>query len=118
MGLSMIDFSTITLVDYGVVLVLVISAIMATLRGMTREILGLAGWIISFFMANYSAPRLGGAINDTLNLGGFGDALGWGIPFAATVVISFIIFISKERHLTLEKHLINAKEYTSLYISN
>lgn len=87
----MIDFATLTLVDYGVALVLIVSAILATLRGMTREVLGLAGWIVSILVANYTAPRLGIAINDALNLGGLGRALGWGIPFAATVVISFII---------------------------
>ena len=87
----MIDFATLTLVDYGVALVLIVSALLAILRGMTREVLGLAGWIASILIANYTAPQLGIAINDTLNLGGFGRALGWGIPFAATVVISFII---------------------------
>ena len=87
----MIDFATLTLVDYGVALVLIVSAILAMLRGMTRELLGLAGWIASILVANYTAPRLEIAINDALNLGGFGRALGWGIPFAATVVISFII---------------------------
>ena len=78
----MIDFATLTLVDYGVALVLIVSAILAMLRGMTRELLGLAGWIASILVANYTAPRLGIAINDALNLGGFGTALGWGIPFA------------------------------------
>ena len=91
MGLSMIDFATLTLVDYGVALVLIVSAILAMLRGMTRELLGLVGWIMSILVANYTAPRLEIAINDALNLGGFGKALGWGIPFAATVVINFII---------------------------
>ena len=40
----MIDFTTLTLVDYGIVFILILSATMSILRGLTREILGLAGW--------------------------------------------------------------------------
>ena len=34
----MIDFTTLTLVDYGIVFVFVLSATMSILRGLTREI--------------------------------------------------------------------------------
>ena len=53
----MIDFATLTLVDYGIVFVLVLSAIMSILRGITREILGLAGWGVSILIANYLPTR-------------------------------------------------------------
>ena len=46
----MIDFATLTLVDYGIFLVLILSAILSTLRGMTRELLGLAGWVVSILL--------------------------------------------------------------------
>ena len=42
-----ITLSALTLFDYAVVVVLIISAIFSTLRGMTREFLGLAGWAVS-----------------------------------------------------------------------
>ena len=48
----MIDVTTLTIVDYSVVFVLFISAVFATLRGMTREFLGLLGWIVSVVVAN------------------------------------------------------------------
>ena len=54
----MIDFTTLTLVDYGIVFIFVLSATMSILRGLTREILGLAGWGVSILIANYSAPLL------------------------------------------------------------
>jgi membrane protein required for colicin V production len=54
----MIDFATLTLVDYGIFLVLILSAILSTLRGMTRELLGIAGWVVSILVANYTAPKL------------------------------------------------------------
>lgn len=87
----MIDFTTLTLVDYGIVFVFVLSATMSILRGLTREILGLAGWGISILVANYSAPLLERPIVDLLKVEGLGAALAWGLPFAASVVIWFIL---------------------------
>jgi membrane protein required for colicin V production len=86
----MIDFTTLTLVDYGIVLVFVLSATMSILRGLTREILGLAGWGVSILIANYSAPLLEDPIVDLLQVKGLGAALAWALPFAASVVIWFI----------------------------
>ena len=87
----MIDFTTLTLVDYGIVLVFVLSATMSILRGLTREILGLAGWGVSILIANYSAPLLEDPIVDLLQVKGLGAALAWALPFAASVVIWFIL---------------------------
>ena len=47
----MIDFTTLTIVDYAVVFVLFISAVFSTLRGMTREFLGLLGWVVAVVVA-------------------------------------------------------------------
>ena len=87
----MIDFTTLTLVDYGIVFVFVLSIIMSILRGLTREILGLAGWGVSILIANYSAPLIEDPIVDLLQVKGLGAALAWALPFAASVVIWFIL---------------------------
>ena len=87
----MIDFTTLTLVDYGIVLVFILSATMSILRGLTREILGLAGWGIAILVANYSAPLIEDPIINFLQVRGLGAALAWGLPFAASVVIWFIL---------------------------
>ena len=87
----MIDFATLTLVDYGIFLVLILSAVLSTLRGMTRELLGLAGWVISILVANYTAPMIETTIVDFLQVKGLGAALAWALPFAASVVIWFIL---------------------------
>ena len=42
----MFDFSVLNLVDYAVIVVFLVSALFSTLRGMTREILGIVGWVI------------------------------------------------------------------------
>ena len=46
-----IELSALTLIDYGALILLLISGGLATLRGMTRELFGLAGWPISFIAA-------------------------------------------------------------------
>ncbi len=87
----MIDFSTLTLLDYGVLLILLVSCLIAVIRGMAREFLGLIGWVISFFVANYASPQIVGPLNGTLDLGDLGEALSWGLPFSISVVFWFIV---------------------------
>ena len=86
----MIDVTTLTIVDYSVVFVLFISAVFATLRGMTREFLGLLGWIVSVVVANYVKPLLENPITDLINADGLSSALAWGLPFVATVIVWFL----------------------------
>ena len=43
--------AALTIFDYGVIAVLVISALFSTLRGMTREFLGLMGWFIAIALS-------------------------------------------------------------------
>ena len=87
----MIDFATLTLVDYGIFLVLILSAILSTLRGMTRELLGLVGWVVSILVANFTSPMIEAPIVDFLQVKGLAVALAWALPFAASVVIWFIL---------------------------
>ena len=87
----MIDFGMITLIDYGILFILVLSAFLSILRGLTREILGLIGWVVSFFVAKYSQPVIEEPIINFLQVKGLGEALAWGLPFGASVVIWFIL---------------------------
>jgi membrane protein required for colicin V production len=87
----MIDFATLTLVDYGILLVLVLSCILSTLRGMTRELLGLIGWVVSYFIATYGAPIIEDSVVDFVQAKSLGQALAWGLPFATSVVVWFIL---------------------------
>lgn len=84
--LTMLNF-----VDFIVIGVLTISAILSTLRGMTREFLGLAGWFIAIFIANLTAPQLEPIISDYLNIDVLVPILAWTFPFITSVVIWFII---------------------------
>ena len=87
----MIDLTSLTIVDYAVVFVLFMSAVFSTLRGMTREFLGLLGWVASVVVANYAKPLLEDPIADLINANGLNAALAWGIPFAATAIIWFLV---------------------------
>lgn len=86
-----IDISALNILDYGVIIILVTSAILSTLRGMTREALGLVGWPISIFTAKYSAPVIEPVIVSVIKVGGIGQALSWALPFAVVVVVWFVI---------------------------
>ena len=85
------DIAALNLLDYIILVVLVISAVLSTLRGMTRETLGLIGWPIAIFAAKYSAPVIEPFISDIIPVEGIGQALSWALPFAVTVVIWFAI---------------------------
>ena len=52
------DISALTLIDYASLVVLLVSGGLATLRGMTRELMGLIGWPIAIIAAKLSAPYL------------------------------------------------------------
>ncbi len=88
-----ISLSALTLFDYAVILVLIISAIFSTLRGMTREFLGLAGWLISIFVARLTASSVENWLADFIAVDGLTEVLSWALPFASTALI-WLIFAS------------------------
>ena len=87
----MIEFAALTFVDSTVILVLITSAIFSILRGMTREFLGLIGWVVSVVVAHFARPLLEDTIADVINADGLSAALAWGLPFAATVIVWFLL---------------------------
>jgi len=84
-----IDIAALNIVDFATVIILVISGVLATLRGLTREIMGLAGWPISIIAARLTAPYIEPVLTDTIQVEGISQALAWGIPFIVVVVLWF-----------------------------
>ena len=85
------DFTALNFVDYAILVVLAISAILSTLRGMTREALGLLGWVLSIIVARLLAPLLEDPIiaiipNEDLSAG-----IAWAIPFIVMVILWFVL---------------------------
>ena len=83
------DIAALNIVDFAIIIVLVISGVLATLRGLTREIMGLAGWPISIVAARLTAPYLEPLLTDMIRVEGLSNALAWGIPFIVVVVLWF-----------------------------
>lgn len=55
-----------TVFDYLVLFVLVCSVIISTLRGLVKEILSLASWIVSLVVANLYGEKLAGMLPDMI----------------------------------------------------
>ena len=84
-----ISLSALTLFDYAIILVLIISAIFSTLRGMTREFLGLTGWFVSIFIARLTASSVEDWLSSFLAIDDLTEVLSWALPFASTAVTWF-----------------------------
>ena len=87
----MVEYAARAIGDDAVILVLITSAIFSILRGMTREFLGLIGWVVSVVVAHFARPVLEDPIADVINAEGLSGALAWGLPFAATVIVWFLL---------------------------
>ena len=85
------DFSGLTYFDYIVLVIISVSALFSMLRGMTREFLGLAGWVLAVFIAVTSAAVMTEWLFSFLKVEGLTEILAWALPFAASVVIWFIL---------------------------
>ena len=55
-----------TIFDYLVIFVLAASIVISTLRGLVKEILSLAGWIVAFVVANAYGPWLAGMLPEAI----------------------------------------------------
>jgi len=56
----------VTIFDYLVIFVLASSVIIGTLRGLVKEVLSLAGWIIAFVVANAYGPWLAAMLPEAI----------------------------------------------------
>ncbi len=83
--------TNLNFVDYIVLGVLALSAILSTLRGMTREFLGLAGWFAAIFIARVSAPAMTSILAPYVGIEGLTEALAFALPFAASAIIWFVL---------------------------
>ncbi len=83
------DIAALNIIDFVAIIVLVISGGLATLRGMTREIMGLVGWPIPIVAARLTSPYTEPVLTETIRVEGISQALAWGIPFIIVVVLWF-----------------------------
>lgn len=84
------DFSNLNVVDYSVLAVLGISGILATFRGMTREVMGLAGWGLAVVAGRLFKPLIVDRISDTVGNDTASEMIGFIAPFVVVVIVWFI----------------------------
>ena len=85
------DIASLNAVDYAVIAVLILSGIMATFRGLTREVMGLIGWGLAVVAGRFGKPVLIDRFGDLVDNETATEMLGFFIPFVAVVVIWFFL---------------------------
>lgn len=76
-----------TLFDYAVLLVIGLSVLLSVLRGMVREVLALAGWVLAFVAANMFAADLASMLPAAVS----GESVRLLVAFAALFVVTLLI---------------------------
>lgn len=84
------EFTSLNYVDYLAIAILFISAMLSTIRGMTREFLGLVGWFVAIFIAKLSSPVLIPLLDSFVSVSSFITPISWIIPFFAAFIVWYV----------------------------
>ena len=87
----MLDLSSLNSVDYIIIAVLFISGVMATFRGLIREVMGLAGWLIALIAAQFAQPTVSEYTSDFINNDALNAVIGFLAPFVGAAIVWFVI---------------------------
>ena len=79
-----------TLFDYGVILVIVLSGLISFFRGAVSEVLALIGWIISFWVAKQYALKTAQFLPASLDSEPLRMMLSFAILFALTLILMML----------------------------
>jgi membrane protein required for colicin V production len=89
--MTSLDLGILTLFDGIFLLVIAISALLSTLRGLTREFLGVAGWFIGIGAAQLASPPLESWLSNYITIDELNEILAWVFPFIGAIIIWFIL---------------------------
>ena len=84
------EFTSLNYVDYLAIAILFISAMLSTIRGMTREFLGLVGWFVAIFIAKLSSPVLISLLDSFIFVSSIITPISWIIPFFAAFIVWYV----------------------------
>jgi membrane protein required for colicin V production len=84
------EFTSLNYVDYLAIAILFISAMLSTIRGMTREFLGLVGWFVALFIAKLSSPVLIPLLDSFISVSSIITPISWIIPFFAAFIVWYV----------------------------
>ena len=80
-----------TWVDLVVLAVVAVSALLAFMRGLAREVLGLAAWIGAIFAGVWALPRIRPQFQEWLGTSPWVDPVAFGTVFIVTLIILMLI---------------------------
>jgi len=78
-------------VDWAIVGIIVISALLSLWRGFVREALALAGWVLAFFLARAFHEELSPYLSDAIGSAQTKRALAWLAIFLLVIFVSYLI---------------------------
>ena len=84
------EFTSLNYIDYIALAILFISAMLSTIRGMTREFLGLVGWFVAIFIAKLTSPILVPILEGFISVVYVITPLSLVIPFSATFIVWYV----------------------------
>jgi membrane protein required for colicin V production len=84
------EFTSLNYVDYLAIAILFISAMLSTIRGMTREFLGLVGWFVAIFIAKLSSPVLIPLLDSFISVSSIITPISWIIPCFAAFIVWYV----------------------------
>lgn len=85
------DLGPLNGVDYAVLAILLFSGVKANFRGMTRELLGLAGWAVAILATRFLSPRLVERFGDFLGIGSPSELMGFAVPFVVVLAAWYLL---------------------------
>jgi membrane protein required for colicin V production len=80
-----------TWVDLAVLSVLAVSALVAFLRGLVREVLGLAAWVGAIFAGVWALPRVRPKFQEWLGQSPWIDPIAFGVVFIVSLIVLMLI---------------------------
>lgn len=78
-------------VDWAIIGVVVISALLSLWRGFVREAVALAGWVLAFFLARGFHDDLSPFLSDEIRPAGLKLALAWVAIFLLVLFVSYLL---------------------------
>lgn len=78
-------------VDYGLIAVILVSALVGLLRGFVRELLGLMTWVFAFALAWFAAPWMNEALTPHIETPSIRKAAAYGSLFLGALLVGGVI---------------------------
>lgn len=82
-----------TLFDYAVLVIAGLSILFGVWRGLVREVLSLAAWVVAFFAANFLAPQVAGVLPKGMASEEIKLLIGFVCVFLAALVVMTLLAI-------------------------